>query len=291
MEAPELAARVVAVMSDLITRSGPDRLVNSTSESLYEMVTARLNTSAVGARFLRAFEAQPTDPGARRDVAQAVAAEAEADAGFAGLLRELTAHLPAPLAPAGAPPAPVSGPPLPVGGPPVPGGDLPSGGFPTVPPPPGVPTVGSPPGGPQPAGPTGPPGGLRLGREGAVAALAVGVIVLLSIVILMANLVWPKLGLTEGARIDQVEGTWSGRDTDGDRVSFDIHSDGTVTIHDEDDVASCVSRVTSPSRSDYLLVIDCGIAKFDYTLELDTFGDTLTLTHVKSGEKIELSRD
>ncbi|GAB2937740.1 hypothetical protein GCM10027280_27430 [Micromonospora polyrhachis] len=93
----DVARTAVDVVADRIVAVGTAHtaaLGESTVDRLYGVVAVRLSGSPIGGRILRTLEAGPADPVARWDATQAVAAEAEADAGFADALRQLVGQLP-----------------------------------------------------------------------------------------------------------------------------------------------------------------------------------------------------
>ncbi|MGW0435427.1 hypothetical protein ACWDV4_23165 [Micromonospora sp. NPDC003197] len=94
----DVARGAVDVVADRIVAVGDAHtaaLGASTVDRLYGVVAVRLSGSPIGGRILRTLEERPADPAARWDAAQAVAAEAEADAPFADALRQLVGELPA----------------------------------------------------------------------------------------------------------------------------------------------------------------------------------------------------
>lgn len=239
MDPSQLIPPAVTAIADRIAHVGAATatpLTDSVVDRLYGLVAARLSRSPIGARFLRELETRPQDPSARRDVAQAVTAEAEADEAFAAeigaLVDQLAVHPPQQEA---------FGP-----------GAAPAGG--------------------QPGNPS---RGLRLSTGAIIAVIAGAVVLLLVSTTLLVNVVLPQIGLTEGARLDRIEGRWAGQDDDGEEFFLTIKSDGSVTI--ETGLWPCPGRVTSPARSDYVFDFDCGIVRLSYDAELNFVGDQLTL--------------
>ncbi|GAB3138885.1 hypothetical protein GCM10027290_07060 [Micromonospora sonneratiae] len=146
-------------------------LTGSVVDRLYEVIAVRLSGSPIGLRFLRALEARPAEPDARRDVVQAVAAESEADAGFAEEIRLLS-------------------------------GDLTVSGYGGQPPAAPGPT-------PMVAGAAG--GKPRVNQGVVVVAAAITAVLLVLSAAFFVNVVSPYAGITEGARLDRLAGEWRGQ--------------------------------------------------------------------------------
>lgn len=241
MQSYELAYTAVAAIADRIVTTGTAGVsapADSPVDRLYGLVAAQLNGSTVGAQILRTLEAQPTDPVARQGAAQAVAAEADANSHFADELRRLAQ-------------------------------DVPIGGGPSY----------------AAAGGGGADAGARkagvalrnvsLDSTGAFFVCVVLAVLMLFATALYVNVVWPRAGLTEGARLDHLAGSWSAVQ-DGEVLRMTVSDEGVVTLSGEN--AFCQGSVSSPGRSEYLFGFNCGLGGASGEGELSWFGDSLKLS-------------
>ncbi|PZF81847.1 hypothetical protein, partial [Micromonospora endophytica] len=135
---------------------------------------------------------------------------------------------------------------------------------------------------PQPDAPTTTP---RLGVIAAIAA-AIAVILLAVNATILVKVILPRAGLTEGARLDRLAGTWT--NDEAGTGSLVIRPDGTLAVTNES--ISCPGRVTSPARSEYVLEMDCGMFRSSIDAKLNLLGDELTLTAPGSPETTILNR-
>lgn len=267
MDQTQLVSAIVSIVAERIVHTGTAAsaaLTDSAVDRCYGLLAARLHASTIGAYFLRALEAQPHDPTARRDVAQAVTAEVTADGAFGAELWNLASQLPV-LPPAGHIPAP------PAGGVPAPGNGPDSW-----------------PGNGLGNGPGNVLDSLRAKPRSALTLLVAAVGLMLISMALLANLVLPRLGLTEGARVDRVAGTWTGYD-DGELVVVTIRPNGSVAFESEG--WPCPGQITSPTRAEYRLEINCGIIRVSLGAELNLTGSKLTIRSSDGPDEMVLHRD
>ncbi|MEV6693769.1 hypothetical protein AB0M35_20085 [Micromonospora sp. NPDC051196] len=249
MELAQAVHTAVAAVADRIIGTG--NLTDTTVDHLYRSIARKLNTSVIGARLLRELENQPTAPAARRDATQAVTAEAEADQQFAAelqhLVDQLTHNLPHPYRPTHTPPAPDTA------------------------------TTDR----------DHPPARTPHSTTGTVILIAAVAAILLTISgTVLVTLVLPQVGLTEGARLNKLAGTWVGEPPDNG--SLTIRPDGTFAITDRN--WSCPGRVTSPARSEYVLEMDCGLFRTSFDGKLNLLGNKLTLIAPGAPEATVLTR-
>ncbi|MGW0435426.1 hypothetical protein ACWDV4_23160 [Micromonospora sp. NPDC003197] len=259
----ELASTAVTTVADRILAVGDVQtapLTGSVVDQLYATVAVRLGGSPIGGRFLRALETYPADPAARWDAVQAVTAEAESDAWFASELGRLVAELPTTAV--GHPGQPVSHPTQPIGDP----GQAAS--YPV--PPPDRPVRRS-----------------RLNLGGIVVGVALAAVLLVLGTAFYVNLVAPRLGLTEGDRLDRVAGEWRGQ-VGGGQLVLTIGPDGVATVANR--IWSCAGEVTSPARSEYTIRVDCGLLETALVAELSPDGDRLTLDWPGQSVQVVLDR-
>ncbi|TCC00270.1 hypothetical protein E0H26_00775 [Micromonospora zingiberis] len=250
MELAQVVHTAVAAVADRIA-AGTTTRTDTTVDHLYRSIARKLDASVIGARLLKELENQPTATTARRDATQAVAAEAEADQHFAAELRHLVDQLTRNLPHAYRPNTTHT--------PPAPSTD---------------PTPGPPPRHPQP-------------NTGAIVLIAAVAVILLTIsTTLLVKLVLPQAGLTEGARLDKISGTWTGPPPNNG--SLTIRPDGTFAIADPN--WNCPGRVSSPGRSVYVLEMDCGLFRTSFDGKLNLLGDKLTLSAPGSPETTVLTR-
>jgi hypothetical protein len=259
----ELASTAVATVADRILAVGDAHttpLTGSTVDQLYATVAVRLGGSPIGGRFLRALETYPADPAARWDAVQAVTAEAESDAWFAGELGRLVAELP--ITAVGHPGQPVTHPTWSINHPGQPVG------YPV-----------------QPADrPVRRP---RVNLAGVVVGVALAAVLLVLGTALYVNVAVPRLGLTEAGRLDRVAGEWWGQ-VGGGQFVLTIKPDGVATVANR--IWSCSGEVASPARSEYTIRVDCGLVETTLAAELSPAGDRLTLDWPGQSVRVVLDR-
>ncbi|MEU3454262.1 hypothetical protein ABZ671_11750 [Micromonospora sp. NPDC006766] len=274
MRAMDIANVVYAAVDAVARRiasigtAGALALTDSVADRLYGAVAERLSGSAIGAHLLRGLETAPADTAAQWAIAQALAAEAEADGQFAEELRHLVGQLTAS--------APQHG----------------AFGLAST-------TVGGQ-GFPRP-GPI-PPQGAAVGPDqiskprqtfkpttgGVIVIIAVAVIMMLISMTVLAKVVLPQAGITESARLNRLEGIWTTQTSNGSAMLI-VRSDHTVALSGGS--PSCPGRVTSPARSNYVFEVDCGLVKTTFEAKLNLRGNELTLTSPGGVDKVVMHRE